>query len=363
MVISAAAVGPRTVARQNQLLGELQAIRSMYPALQPGQSLVRWGTHCLRTRAPTTTISYWRTLLSLVPREIAQDPIVARYRKGLETLYGHAPWYPTPPPMTHADLMRILTFAPQRWVRVRTDMEWGCLARDSDLTYVHVEEAIIMDDDKVQVNFQFMKNDQRGVHRVRKEYRPMRMEDLKEYLREREGCEALFPQAYDEYLDAVKRYAGPQYGTRSLRKGAAEAVCKVATAAEIQVGLAHRNPEQQRNYYKGIPSDQREATAKMAAALTTTASISTYTRTSADRSTMSPQIPVADSQTIVPVKATKRVTKKQKQTAEEQMKRAMEVAEELRQQQRATMAELEELRRQQMMVAMAAALPRDPECE
>ena len=261
-VLELAAMTPEAWQRRDRLRMEHAYVRKKMPHLSEQQAIARWIVIALSIRAPTTVISYARTLVSAVVgcgRNL--DSRTKSVMEGLVTLYGTRAWYQQLPDITKEEIAKVVADETlPRWVRVRADTEYHSISRDADLTYLQ-SENVKMDRKKreVEINFPFLKNDQSGTFGVIKIMTPLNWEMVEGYLdmvREQEW-ETIFPQKIDEFTAWLRKSVDRKVGTRGIRRGAAVEAGKVATPEVVQSLLAHKDVATQRTYTRQLTEHEK----------------------------------------------------------------------------------------------------------
>jgi hypothetical protein len=287
----AAEVDPATWRRRRMLVDEYKMVHDQWPALEGYRVVMRWVTVSQYYRAPTTIQSYLRTLLSLVEDRVAKHPMLQSFLRGLAVLFGqHAMNNDiTMESYTRKEIVDMMMRMP-RWARVRMDAEWGCAARDADLTYVWPADVTILDTERqVEVRFRFLKNNLKGEHDTWKRYAPIVWEDAVAYIqgRQREQPdEPVFPHSYEQFLETIRR-AGGTMATRAIRRGAAKEVAANSDPEGVRTLLAHKGVMMQRRYLGGLTAAEKENFERMAADRARSYTTSTSPPTQASSTTIS----------------------------------------------------------------------------
>jgi len=246
--VVAASVTPATWRRRAMLSAEIELTRRSWPCLGHARLVIRWATVSLEFRGPTTVASYLRTVLSMVAVDVRKDPLLAAYIEGLNTLYGSQPMNSrVHEAYTRMEVMQLMVRIAVEWAGARLDMTWSAGGRDADLTYLYPTDVSVLEcEKKVEVYFRFLKNDKEGRYGVRKRFSLLNWDMTVNYVQrmQRGSEEALFPQEYEEYLTIIKK-AGARYGTRGIRRGAAQELARSGTKEQVQKLLGHRNEHTQ----------------------------------------------------------------------------------------------------------------------
>jgi len=187
-----------------------------------------------------------QTALAVYPE--AKTPLMRMWVRGYGSLYGSMAWYTRAPPLTAVDVDAALQRGPE-WFRMRLDIMWQSFARDADMTGVLVCDCYWVTPSELEVQYIFLKNDLEGADGTRKRVQPRDPEMVRRYMSGREPGSQMFPESYDMFLTELKKWAGPQFSTRSVRRGAAtEVTDRGAEPSEVQLLLAHKVITQQRTY-------------------------------------------------------------------------------------------------------------------
>ena len=256
-VVIAASVTPGTWRRRAMLNAELDAVRQQWPLLTEQDAAIRWSTVSLEFRAPTTTQSYWRTILALRPHLKNYDRVIS-YVAGLASLYGQQAMSDlTLERYDRAEVLKMMVMMTERWARVRTDFNFSSGGRDADQTYLAPEDVRVQIEERVvEVHYRFIKNDRTGKYGVWKRIRPLVWDEMKVYIESRTGHDELFPQSYQAYYEQIKKTAAP-HATRALRRGAAQETAVMGGPADVQMVLAHTNVKTQARYLGRMTGAER----------------------------------------------------------------------------------------------------------
>ena len=249
-VLIAASVTPGCHRRRMRLVEEHKYILHTHNLPTPSAAFRRWIVVSLSIRAPTTVISYMRTLVSQLGGQSALDQNARDMMAGVLTLYGTRAWYDRPPPATPEEISALVADdSHPLWFRVRVDLEYNTISRDADLDYLRPSN-VTQRGKGYQIDFEFLKNNTSGAHGVLKMYYPRDRTLVQRYLEQVRSLslERLFPQDQEMFRNALNRALKRRAGTRSLRRGAAIAAGRAATPEVIQTMLAHRDIGTQRTY-------------------------------------------------------------------------------------------------------------------
>jgi hypothetical protein len=139
-------------------------------------------------------------------------------------------------------------------------MEYHAVCRDADLTYLATSDVVVTEKKDIQINFQFMKNDQSGTYGVIKIARLIDMGNFLTYHKEAVTAqwEQLFPQKYDAFLASIRTVLGQSVGTRGFRRGAAVQATTVANPSTMKAILAHKGEGTQRTYTRKLTAIEEQ---------------------------------------------------------------------------------------------------------
>ena len=237
----------------------LLVIREVGKRKDKAAGIVTWATRAMVEGrwVPTTAMTMVECAIAVYP-ETKGDVRLAEWRRGLGALYGRTAWYVRGPIMTALDFLRVMQLG-KTWFKVRIDVMFHAFGRDADLTGVLVADIVWQTEDEVEVYFPFLKNDQESTEGTRKRVRLADPGGLRRWLQGRSDDEMAFPQRYDEVLEEIKRVLGEEYGTRAVRRGAADMAEQQGVGREaMKLLLAHKTVVQQRTYVGRLNHEEVE---------------------------------------------------------------------------------------------------------